>query len=265
MHRRRFILTALAAVVSLSGCAKRDTGAGAAASPSGTGPSIAGNGTVFAAASLSESLKQMGEDFQKAHPGATVTFNFASSSALATQIIEGGGVADVFASADEANMKKVADASLVEGTPATLARNELEIAAAPGNPKKIMGLADLAKPDLKVVLASPQVPVGRYGAQALEKAGVTVKPVSLEADVKAVLQKVALGEADAGIVYATDVKAAAGKVDGVEIPDSRNVIASYPIAVVRSSKNPELAKAFVAHAVSDAGRKVLVAHGFLAP
>jgi molybdate transport system substrate-binding protein len=254
-------------VVSLCGCAKKDAspGAAATASPSATVPAIAGSGTVFAAASLTESFKQIGEDFHKAHPDATVTFNFGSSGTLATQIVEAGGVADVFASADDANMKKVSDAMLVDGSPKTFARNRLEIVVAKGNPTKISGLADLAKPDLKVVLAAATVPVGRYGAQALEKAKVTVKPVSQEADVKAVLQKVALGEADAGIVYQTDVKSAADKVEGVAIPDSQNVVAAYPIAVIGKAKNPALAKAFADLVLSDDGRKVLVEHGFLAP
>jgi molybdate transport system substrate-binding protein len=267
MHPSRLVVTALAAVVALSGCAKKNLspGTAASASPSATAPSVAGGGTVFAAASLTESFKQIGDEFHKAHPDATVTFNFGSSGTLATQIVEGGGVADVFASADDANMKKVSDASLVDGSPKTFARNRLEIVVAKRNPKRINGLADLAKPGLKVVLAAATVPVGRYGTQALEKAKVTVKPVSQEADVKAVLQKVALGEADAGIVYQTDVKAAADKVDGVDIPDSENVVAAYPIAVIRNTKNPELAKAFVELVVSDDGQKILVEHGFLAP
>ena len=264
---RRTVVTALCAVVALSGCAAKDTPPTGAtsASPRPSGPGVAGDGTVFAAASLTESFKRIGDDFHKAHPGAKITFNFASSSALATQIIEGSGVADVFASADEANLQKVADASLVDGSPATLARNRLEIAVAPGNPEKVTRLADLARPDLKVVLAAPQVPVGKYGSSALAKAGVTVKPVSLEGDVKAVLTKVSLGEADAGIVYQTDVRASAGKVEGVGIPDDQNVIASYPIARIKNAKNPALAEAFLDYALSDAGRKVLLEHGFLAP
>ena len=267
MHRRRFVAAALAAVVSLAGCAKKETSTGAAPTPtqSTTAPALTGSGTIFAAASLTESFNQLGDVFRKDHPGTSLTLNFGSSGTLATQIVESGGVADVFASADDANMKKVSDAQLLDGAPRTFARNRLAIAVAPGNPKKIMGLADLAKPDLKVVLAASTVPVGRYGAQALGNAKVTVKPVSQEADVKAVLQKVALGEADAGIVYETDVASAAGKVTGVDIPDAGNVIASYPIGVINKSKNPALAKAFADFVLSDEGRKVLSDHGFMAP
>jgi molybdate transport system substrate-binding protein len=267
MHHRRFAAAALAVAVSLTGCAKKGTSTGAAAtpSPSSTAPAITGTGTVFAAASLTESFNQLGDEFKKDHPGTSLTFNFGSSGTLATQIVEAGGVADVFASADDANMKKVSDAQLLDGAARTFARNRLEIVVAPGNPKKVMGLADLAKPGLKVVLAASTVPVGRYGAQALSAAKVTVKPVSQEADVKAVLQKVALGEADAGIVYETDVKSAPGKVEGVDIPDTQNVIASYPIGVINKTRNPALAKAFTDFVLSDGGRKILANHGFMAP
>jgi molybdate transport system substrate-binding protein len=271
MDRRRFIVTALATTVgvtgALSGCARKDaaTGAAPSAGPSPSTPAVTGEGTVFAAASLMESFKHIGSDFEKANPGTSITFNFGSSSALATQIIEGNGIGDVYASADETNMTKVSTAGLIDGSPVTFARNKLHIVVGPGNPRKIAGLADLAKPGLKLVLAAATVPVGRYGAEALSKAGVTAKPVSLEADVKAVLQKVVLGEADAGIVYTTDVKTAGDKALGVDIPDGQNVIASYPIAVVRNSKNPALAKAFETYVLSDAGRKVLVDNGFIAP
>jgi molybdate transport system substrate-binding protein len=267
MDRRRFAVTVLATVVSLAGCAKKDAGTGSAPSPnpSSTAPAITGSGTIFAAASLTESFNQLGDEFRKDHPGTSITFNFGSSGTLATQIVEAGGVADVFASADDANMKKVSDAQLLDGAAKTFARNRLEIAVAPGNPNKVMGLADLAKPGLKVVLAASTVPVGKYSAQALDKAKVTVKPVSEEADVKAVLQKVALGEADAGIVYETDVKSAAGKVDGVDIPDAQNVVASYPIGVINKTRNRALAEAFVDFVLSGGGRKVLAGHGFMPP
>lgn len=265
MHHRRFAAMALAVVIPLAGCAKDENPAVVpSSSPSSTTPAITGNATVFAAASLTESFNQIGDAFEKAHPGTDLTFSFGSSGTLSTQIVEGGGVADVFASADDANMKKVSDAGLLEGAPKVFARNRLQIAVEPGNPKKITGLKDLAKPGLKVVLAAATVPVGKYGAQALQKAGVTVKPVSEEADVKAVLQKVALGEADAGIVYQTDVKSS-GKVEGVDIPEDLNVVATYPLGVISKAKNPVLAEAFEEMVLSDTGRKVLTDHGFLGP
>jgi molybdate transport system substrate-binding protein len=220
---------------------------------------------VFAAASLTESLEQIGGAFEQAHPGSEIVFNFGSSSTLATQIVEGNGIADVYASADEASMGKVGAAGLVDGDRTTFARNRLQVVVGAGNPLGISGLADLARPGLKVVLAPAQVPVGRYGAEALAKAGVQVRPVSLEADVKAVLTKVVLGEADAGIVYATDVRAAGSTVEGVDIPDDHNVVATYPIAAVRNAGNPALAAAFVDYVLSHEGRRVLLDHGFLAP
>ena len=216
--------------------------------------------TVFAAASLSESFQELGKAFEaKTH--AKVTFSFGASSMLVTQVQQ-GAPADVLATADEATMAKVADQT---DAPRPFAHNRLEIAVEKGNPKQVAGLADLARGDLAVVLAAEQVPVGKYGRAALDKAGVTVTPKSLEADVKAVLNKVALGEADAGIVYATDVAAAAGKVTGVVIPDAQNVLATYPIAVVKKSAEASTAKAFADFVVSPEGRAVLARYGFAPP
>lgn len=216
--------------------------------------------TVFAAASLSDGFRELAITFEH-WTGVHVTFSFAASSLLATQVQQ-GAPADVLATADEITMAKVAD--LVE-TPQPFAHNRLEIAVEKGNPKHVAGLADLARSDLAVVLAAEEVPVGKYAREALADARVSVAPRSLEADVKAVLNKVALGEADAGIVYATDVKAAANKVDGVEIPDSQNVVATYPIAVVKKSPDAESARAFVNFVLSDKGRDILAHFGFTAP
>ncbi|MGH2722032.1 MAG: molybdate ABC transporter substrate-binding protein, partial [Actinomycetota bacterium] len=265
MLRRRHIAAGLVLTVAvasgLPGCARR--GGGATAQDPNPSSAVTGRGTVFAAASLTEALERIGGAFEAAYPGSEIVFNFGSSSSLATQIVEGNGIADVFASADGTTMGKVEAAGLVEGSPATFARNRLQIVVGAGNPLDIAGLADLARPGLKVVLAAPQVPVGRYGAEALAKAGVEVEPVSLEADVKAVLTKVALGEADAGIVYATDLEAAGSTVEGVEIPDAHNVVATYPIASIRNAGNPALATAFVEYVLSEEGRRVLLDHGFL--
>ena len=217
---------------------------------------------VFAAASLTDAFETLGDAYTQRHPGVEVMFNFASSSQLAGQVRE-GAPADVFASADERQMAAVAD--LVNGEPRTFARNRLEIAVEKGNPLGIRGLADLANPDLKLVLAGETVPAGRYAAQALQKAGVQVTPVSREVDVRAVLAKVALGEADTGIVYATDIVVGSGSVDGVEIPDAQNVTAIYPIAVLADAPNPDAAQEFVDFVLSPQGQDILAQHGFSKP
>lgn len=231
-------------------------------SPGSTAPDVPGTATVFAAASLTESFTEIGELFSAEHPDSEILFNFGASSGLATQILEQGG-ADVFASADQANMEKVAAEDLVDAEPRVFARNKLQILVSPANPRGISSLADLARPDLKVVLAAPQVPVGRYAREALAKAGVTVNPVSEAVDVKGVVGPVTLGEADAGIVYATDVLAAGDRAAGVEIPDEHNVEAEYPIGVVKDAANPGAARAFVDLVLSDEGQEVLSRHGFV--
>lgn len=215
--------------------------------------------SVFAASSLTDAFTQLGTDFTAAHPGVKVAFDFASSNDLVTQLQQ-GAPADVLATADTASMD---DARSLVGTPQSFAGNKLIIAVEPGNPQHITGLVDLARKDLKVVLAAPEVPAGKYAQQALDKAGVTVTPVSLEVSVKGVVTKVSLGEADAGIVYVTDVDAAKGKIDGVAIPDDLNVVAGYPIATVKDTTHPDDASAFVDYVLSDEGQKVLADSGFL--
>jgi molybdate transport system substrate-binding protein len=224
----------------------------------------AGSVTVFAGSSLTDAFKKAGEQLKVKNPGTDFVFNFGSSSTLATQIIH-LAPADVFASADDVNMQKVVDAKLNDGAPAIFLSNRLQIAVAAGNPKQIGGLSDLARPGLIVVLAGPTVPAGRYALEALQKAGVTVRPASQEVDVRAVLNKVVLGEADAGIVYVTDVKSADARVTGVGIREQHQVIARYPIAVVKDSKNPRLAKAFVDYLLSDEGQRLLADYGFSRP
>ena len=216
--------------------------------------------SVFAAASLTSAFKAIGAAFEKEHPGTKVELNVAGSPTLVRQI-DDGAHADVFASADEANMKKVVDAKLAVGEPQIFAKNRLAIVVEAGNPKKIASLADLAKPGLTIALAGPGVPAGEYARAAFGKAGVAVPQASLEVDVKAVLQKVALGEADAGIVYVTDVSGP--KVEAVPIPDDVNVTASYPIAVLKNGTSPELGKAFVSFVVSPDGQRFLSEAGFL--
>lgn len=227
---------------------------------------VTGEITVLAAASLTEAFKELGRAFQTANPAAKLTFSFGSSSTLVTQINQ-GAPADVFASADTANMDKLTSASGAgaASTPTVIATNKLQIIVGKGNPKGVTGLADLAKAGLVYVTAAPEVPIGKYAQQALDKAKVTLTPKSLEADVKAIVAKVTLGEADAGIVYATDVKAAGDKAAGVTIPDDVNVVASYPIATTKAAKNAPTANAFIAFVVSPAGLTILAKYGFSKP
>jgi molybdate transport system substrate-binding protein len=224
-------------------------------------PGLSGEITVFAAASLTTSFKDAGAAFETAHSGVKVRFNFGGSSTLVQQILQ-GAPADVFASADASNMKKLTEANITAATPITFATNKLQIIVAKGNPRNIRTVADLANTKLIVVSSGPEVPIGKYTQQVFDKAGITVTPKSLEPDVKAIVNKVTIGEADAGIVYATDVLAAAGKAEGVVIPDDINVTATYPISVVKDAKNPTTAAAFVTFVASDEGRAILSKYGF---
>lgn len=239
-------------------------GACGSSAPASSGPSgLSGTITVFAAASLTAAFTTIGADFEKSHPGTMVKFTFSGSSTLVSQIQE-GAIGDLFASADQPNMQRLVDARLLTGSPSTFAHNRLAIVVSAGNPKRIAGLSDLARPGLVIVLCAPAVPCGRYAAQALQKAGVTVKAASQEIDVKAALSKVALGEADAGIVYVTDIKAAGPGVQGVDIPPSLNVIADYPIAVLKDSQNLPVARAFISYLLGD-GQRTLTRYGFTSP
>ena len=223
--------------------------------------SARGRVTVFAAASLTEAFVDLQAVLRSSAPGLAVTYSFGGSGALAAQVQQ-GAPADVVATADTGTMQRLVDAGLVEA-PVTFARNRLEILVASGNPKRVVGLADLGRSDLKVVLPDDTVPAGKYAAQALRMAGTTVRPVSKETDVKAAVAKVTLGEADATVAYATDVLAAGAKGQGVEIPPSANVVADYPIAVVKSTTNPAAAVAFVDAVVGGAGQDVLRRRAFL--
>jgi molybdate transport system substrate-binding protein len=223
-----------------------------------------GNITVFAAASLTESFQRLGKEFEAAHPGSKVTFNFAGSSALAQQINQ-GAPADVFASAAPANMKQVTDTGAVTATPTTFAKNTLQIAVPQGYPGKITGLADFAKADLKIALCAEQVPCGAASKKVFEAAQITAAPDTLEQDVKAVLTKVSLGEVDAALVYRTDVKAAGDKVEGKDFAEAGKAVNDYPIAPLAKAPNAAAAKAFVDYVLSEKGKKVLAEAGFTAP
>jgi molybdate transport system substrate-binding protein len=249
MLRSRIRLTALAA------CGGGDDSGG------GSSAASASEIKVFAAASLTAAFTKLGDDFSAANGGTKVTFNFAGSQALATQIQQ-AAPADVFASADIPNMGKVKD---LVNTPRNFASNLLAIVVEKGNPKDVKGLEDLASPDLKVVLAAEEVPAGKYARQLLDQAGVSVTPVSQEDNVKAVVTKVSLGEADAGIVYVTDVSAGGDKVEGVDIPEDQNVVATYPIATVKASKAQDKTQALMDLVLSAEGQQVLKEFGFLPP
>jgi molybdate transport system substrate-binding protein len=251
------VLTALAAVFLVS-CGSTP---GPAAAPTVTPDIITGAINVFAAASLTAAFKDEGMAFQTKHPNASVTFDFAGSASLATSI-NNGAPADVFASADMANLDKVAKAGNLTSSPANFATNKLQIVVSAGNPKGIKTLADLAKPGTVVILCAPAVPCGSYASQALTRAAVKVTPKSLEQDVNGVVSKVSLGEADAGIVYITDVKSAGAKVQGMDIPDDQNVIASYPMATVKGGANPKGGSAFIDFVLSIPGQTILANHGF---
>lgn len=228
------------------------------------GESVSGSLTVLAAASLTETFTAIGEQFELANPGTTVTFSFAGSSTLATQINQ-GAPADVFASASESTMDDVVEAGNIEGTPVTIATNQLVIAVPTGNPLGIGSLADLAKPGVTVALCAEQVPCGAAAVSALAAASVTVTPVTLEQDVRSALSKVRLGEVDSALVYTTDIASAASEVEGVSFPESANAITTYPIAVVAQTTNTTAARAFVSYVSSAQGQSVLSAAGFGSP
>jgi molybdate transport system substrate-binding protein len=255
----------LLAAGTLSACGSGSSGGGAASAGASGSPrqSVTGSITVFAASSLKEAFTTIGQQFEAAHPGVKVTFSFAASSALAQQI-DSGAPADVFASASKTTMQQVVD-SAGASTPTDFVKNVMEIATPPANPANVTTVNDLAKPAVKVALCQPQVPCGTTAQKVFTNAGITVKPVTLEPDVKSVLAKVTLGEVDAGMVYATDVLAAGSTVKGVEIPDDVNASTTYPIAALTKAPNASTAQAFVAYVLSSDGQTVLKNAGFESP
>src|SRR4051794_11866655 len=248
-------LLAVLVAVSVGACGS-DSKAASTTASSGSGPV-----TVFAAASLTESFNDLQKTLQSSSPGLEITYSFAGSGALVTQVQQ-GAPADVIATADTASMKKLTDAGLVE-TPTTFAKNTLEILVAPGNPLGIKTLQDLSRADIKLVTEDETVPAGKYAARVLERAGVETNPVSKEPDVKSAVAKVTSGEADATIVYVTDVRAAGDRGQGVVIPEAQNVIAEYPIAIVKATGHHTAAAAFVQTVLGRAGQRALARHGFL--
>jgi molybdate transport system substrate-binding protein len=220
--------------------------------------------TVFAAASLKGTFTEIGNQFEAENNGVTVKYNFAGSSDLVAQIQQ-GAPADVFASADTKNMDKATADDLIAGEPTNFATNTLEIATPPHNPAEIDSLDDLAGSGIKVVLCAPEVPCGAAAIGVEKAAGVDIKPVSEEQSVTDVLGKLISGEADAGLVYVTDVKAAGDKVTGVKFPESSDVVNTYPIAALTGSSHLEVAKAFAAYVAGAKGQAILAAAGFGKP
>ena len=253
-------VVAATAALALAGCG---SGQQTSTSTSDT-PTVAGDITVFAAASLTETFTKLGKDFEAANPGTKVKFNFAGSSALAQQLNQ-GAPADVFASAAPANMKQVTDTKTITDAPTTFVKNKLAIVVPKGNPGKIAGLPDFAVADKKIALCAEQVPCGAAAKKVFEAAKVTPAPDTLEQDVKAVLTKVSLGEVDGALVYQTDVKAAGDKVEGIDFKEADQAVNDYPIAPVAKAPNAAAAKAFIAFVLSDKGKSVLSAAGFVSP
>ncbi len=274
MNRTLAVIAATGVALLLAGCGSGtvgSSGASAPASAGGTttagtagGDKLDGNITVFAAASLKDTFTEIGNAFEAAHPGTKVGFSFAGSSTLVAQITA-GAPADVFASANTSNMDKIVKAADASGTPVNFATNVLEIATPPGNPAGVKSFTDLANPAIKTVVCAPQVPCGAATKKVEDATGTTIPAVSEESSVTDVLGKVISGEADAGLVYVTDVKGVGGKVTGVAFPESSNAVNTYPIVAVKGSKAPGTAAAFLAYVRSPAGQKVLHAAGFGAP
>lgn len=265
------VTVALAAGCGSGNATPAPSSAGTAGAPTASHPTVVGNITVFAASSLTDAFTEAAKAFHARDPGVAVQFNFASSSALATQINE-GAPADVFASADQAQMQVVADRSGV-ADPAVFATN-VPVVVTPKGSAAVRSFADLAKPGIKLVLAAKDVPIGKYARDVLQRASgaggiapdfatkVLANLKSDEANVRAVLAKVQLGEADAGIVYVTDIGAAKDDVNRIEIPAAYNVVAEYPIAVLKPSKAPTAARAFVTFLRSAEGQAILQKYGF---
>ncbi|MCX4524460.1 MULTISPECIES: molybdate ABC transporter substrate-binding protein [unclassified Streptomyces] len=263
---RRAAVAALSAallVPVLAACGSDDKKADAAApsASAASGETKAANLTVLAASSLTDVFKTAGAAYEKAHPGTKVTFSFAGSQELAAQVKQ-GAPADALVTADTKTMDGL---KAETNDPAIIAKNRLVIATGKGNPFKVDDLKDLADTKLKVVLAAPEVPVGRYSKQILDAQKIEVKPVSQEPNVRAVLSKVELGEADAGLVYKTDSAKSGDKVVTVDIPDNQNAVASYPAATLKQSKNAEAAAAFVAWLSTPEAQKILADAGFQKP
>jgi molybdate transport system substrate-binding protein len=254
------LVLAVSAALVLAGCSAPT----ASSSSTKTADPLKGTVTVLAAASLTEVYSDLAAQFEKLHPNVTITENFGGSSALAAQIVQ-GAPADLFATANEATMKSVTDAGLADETPIVYATNVLTLVVPPSNPANVKTVADLAKPEVKVALCDKAVPCGSAALTLLAAEHLSVTPVTLETDVKAVLTKVELDEVDAGLVYVTDAYSAGDKVTQLPIPDAANAVNRYPIAVLKNSTNKDAARAFELFILSTTGLSALKHVGFGTP
>jgi molybdate transport system substrate-binding protein len=257
-------MTRLRAAAVLAALLLLAEGCGSNAQPAGQPSASPRTLTVFAAASLKAPFTTMGQQFEAANAGTEVTFNFAGSSDLVTQL-QSGARADVFASADSKNMDKGRADNLVAGAPIDFASNALQIAVPPDNPAKIQTFADLAKPGVNLVVCAPVVPCGAAADKVELASGVRLDPVSEESSVTDVVNKVTSGEADAGLVYVTDVRAAGDQVRGVSFPESKVAVNVYPIATLADTRSPELATAFIELVTGPQGQQILAEAGFAKP
>jgi molybdate transport system substrate-binding protein len=269
MRKRALLVPTAVLALALAACggtsgASTASGTATAAGSSSSAPRLSGTLTVFAAASLTGVFTDLGNRLEKDNPGLTVRFNFAGSSALATQLTQ-GAPADVFASADQAQMDVVTKAGLQKADPRVFTQNVLEIAVPRGNPGHVTGLADFAKPDLTIAVCAPQVPCGAAAQKVFQATHTDAKPDTQEQDVKAALTKVELGEVDAALVYATDVQAAGGRVEGISFPEAQDAVNTYPLCVLKSAPDPAAAQAFVDLVRSKEGQQALADAGFRAP
>ena len=266
--RALFALSAAATMVlaACGGSASHDKASSdsSSAAMSSAGGDLTGTLTVFAAASLTDVFGELGNQLMAENLDLDIRFNFAGSSALATQITQ-GAPADVFASANQTQMTVVTDAELQAGDPTVFTENVLEIAVPAGNPGDVTGLTDFANPDLTLAVCAAAVPCGAAAAQVFEAAGIAAAPDTEEEDVRAALTKVQLGEVDAALVYASDVQSAGTDVEGIEFPEAENAVNDYPICLLAAAPNPDAAQAFIDLVLSDEGQEALEAAGFRAP
>jgi molybdate transport system substrate-binding protein len=255
-------MVALLGAALVAGCGSSTPAGGA--SPSSGATAGASTLTVSAAASLTDVFNALGKQFEHQNPGTHVRFNYGGSSELAQQIVN-GAPADVFAAASTSTMNTVSKAGLTSAQPKVFVTNTLQIAVQPGNPKAVRTFADLAKPELKVVVGAPQVPCGAATIQVEKATGINLHPVSEEPDVRSALSKVTTGDADAAVVYVTDVRSTSGKVAGINFPEAAKAVNQYPIAALKNSPAPELASKFIALVEGPDGQKALTDAGFGSP
>jgi molybdate transport system substrate-binding protein len=263
LRAMRLLAVACVPALMLAACGDDDDDSASATEAPAEESMLEGDLTVFAAASLTDAFDEVGAAFEEANPDVSIEFNYGASSALREQILA-GAPADVFASANTSNMDQVVEAGAATD-PQDFVTNQLQIVVPAENPGGVTGLDDFANADLLIGLCAEEVPCGEFGREALGNAQVTPSVDTNEPDVRALLTKVEAGELDAGIVYVTDVLAAGGAVEGIDIPADENVTATYPIAALSEAGNAELAAAFVEFVLSRDGQEILESFGFDGP